>query len=924
MHPETKGPWQDTSLSTGDRVSDLLARMTLEEKLAQLFSIWPGSDSEGEDVAPLQHEMTASDEPADLDALIRHGLGQLTRAFGTAPLEPAAGAAALARTQARIAAANRFGIPAIAHEECLTGFTTWGATVFPTPLAWGASFNPALVGRAAELIGSTMRSAGIHQGLSPVLDVVRDPRWGRTEESISEDPYLVATIGTAYVRGLESSGVIATLKHFAGYSASRAGRNHAPVSAGRRELADVLLPPFELAVRDGGARSVMQAYNEVDGVPAAADPWLLTELLRDEWGFTGTVVADYFGISFLESAHHVAGSPREAAGLALAAGVDVELPAVRCYGTPLLDAVRAGDVPESLVDRAVTRVLRQKCELGLLDPDWDPAPPALAGPPAAVTGTAGPAADTAPDAAGTTDTAGAVAPLTAAREAALRPGTAPGAAGVDFDPAEMRAVARQLAEESVVLLANDAGLLPLTDGPGSRIAVVGPMADDPAAMLGCYTFPRHVGVEHPELPLGVEVPTLLEAVREALPGAEISHAAGCPPPEPEKSGAVAAGVAGADSPSLGGVLTKPETASGGGAGLPTATELLDAEADMLTEAVGLTAGADVCVAVLGDRSGLFGRGTSGEGCDAADLELPGAQGALLDALLSTGTPVVLVLLTGRPYALGRYAGPGRSGGTPPAAAVVQAFFPGEEGGPAVAGVLSGRVNPSGRLPVSVPYGSGGQPWTYLAPQLGLHNEASSLDPTPLYPFGHGLSYTSFAWTGGAVEAADGSAAHAADGDGTVLLDTDGEATVRLTVRNTGDRPGTETVQLYLHDPVARTTRPVNRLIGYARVPLGPGEAAEVRFGFHTDLAAYTTRDGRRIVDPGDLELRLAASSADIRHTARVRLNGAERTVGHCRRMVCAAMVHRLGVPGQGTAAAAPEPARGENGTVAVAPPVRSL
>ncbi|MZE79969.1 glycosyl hydrolase, partial [Streptomyces sp. SID5475] len=372
MHPETKGPWQDTSLSTGDRVSDLLARMTLEEKLAQLFSIWPGSDSEGEDVAPLQHEMTASDEPADLDALIRHGLGQLTRAFGTAPLEPAAGAAALARTQARIAAANRFGIPAIAHEECLTGFTTWGATVFPTPLAWGASFNPALVGRAAELIGSTMRSAGIHQGLSPVLDVVRDPRWGRTEESISEDPYLVATIGTAYVRGLESSGVIATLKHFAGYSASRAGRNHAPVSAGRRELADVLLPPFELAVRDGGARSVMQAYNEIDGVPAAADSWLLTELLRDEWGFTGTVVADYFGISFLESAHHVAGSPREAAGLALAAGVDVELPAVRCYGTPLLDAVRSGDVPESLVDRAVTRVLRQKCELGLLDPDWDP------------------------------------------------------------------------------------------------------------------------------------------------------------------------------------------------------------------------------------------------------------------------------------------------------------------------------------------------------------------------------------------------------------------------------------------------------------------------------------------------------------------------------------------------------------------------
>ncbi|MFD8384774.1 glycoside hydrolase family 3 N-terminal domain-containing protein [Streptomyces sp. NPDC059679] len=778
-------PWQNTSLPAEDRAADLLSRMTLEEKLAQLAGVWPGSEStEGEDVAPLQHQVN---EEVDLDALLPHGLGQLTRPFGTAPVDPGEGAAALARTQARVAAGNRFGIPAVAHEECLTGFFAWGATVFPTPLAWGATFDPALVGRAAELIGASMRAVGIHQGLSPVLDVVRDPRWGRTEESIGEDPYLVGTIGTAYVRGLQSAGIIATLKHFAGYSASRGARNHAPVSIGPRELADVILPPFEMALRDGGARSVMHSYNDLDGVPSAANRYLLTDLLRERWGFTGTIVSDYFGLSFLELHHRVADTPARAAALALEAGVDVELPAVRCFATPLRDAVRAGEVPESLVDAAALRVLRQKCELGLLDPDWSATPPAL--------------------------------PQV-----------------VDLDPPVMREVARQLAEESVVLLANEREALPLA--PGTRIAVVGPLADDPAAMLGCYTFPRHVGVEHPDLPLGIDVPTVLAALRAELPDAALTHAEGCAPPGP------AAAPPGA-----------------------TATSAAVAAESRLARASRVAADADVCVAVLGDRSGLFGRGTSGEGCDAADLELPGEQGALLDTLLATGTPVVLVLLTGRPYALGRWSGL--------LAAAVQAFFPGEEGGPAVAAVLSGRVNPSGRLPVSVPYTTGGQPWTYLQPPLGLRGEASNVDPTPLHAFGHGLSYTSFSWERPEADAA--------------TLATDGETTLRLTVRNTGERPGTEVVQLYLHQPVARTVRPVTRLIGYTRVPLAPGESAEVHFTFHADLASYPgAPDGGRIVGPGPLELRLAASSADadVRHTVPLTLTGPERAVDHRRRLVC--------------------------------------
>ncbi|MFI2759832.1 glycoside hydrolase family 3 N-terminal domain-containing protein [Streptomyces echinatus] len=759
----TTAPWRDPALPADARVTDLLSRMTLEEKTAQLYGAWVGAAADGDGVAPLQREMAAGH---DWDELIAHGLGQLTRSFGTAPVEPDAGARSLARAQRRIVAANRFGIPAVAHEECLAGFTAWRATAYPVPLAWGASFDPELVEEMGRRIGRDLRAAGVHQGLAPVLDVVRDPRWGRVEETIGEDPYLVGTVGTAYVRGLESAGVVATLKHFAGYAASAGARNLAPVRAGVRELADVTLPPFEMALREGGARSVMAAYTETDGVPASADPRLLTGLLRQEWGFTGTVVADYFSIGFLRTLHRVAADEAEAARLALAAGVDVELPAPDCYGPPLVAAVREGRVPEALVDRAARRVLLQKCELGLLDEDWRPEPE-------------GP---------------------------------------LDLDPARNRALARRLAEESVVLLDNPGGLLPLA--PGTRIAVVGPRAADPLAMLGCYSFPSHVLADHPGVPLGIDVPTVLDSLRAEFPDAKVTSAEGCGVSDPDTAG--------------------------------------------FAEAVARAAEADVYVAVLGDRAGLFGRGTSGEGCDVSDLRLPGVQAELLDALVATGVPVVLVLLTGRPYALGRWHG--RLG------AVVQAFFPGEEGGPAVAGVLSGRVGPSGRLPVSVPREPGGQPWTYLQPPLGLAGEVSSLDPTPLYPFGHGRTYTEFAW-----EDFEGSAAG---------IPTDGSYDLSLTVRNTGDRAGTEVVQLYLHDPVASVTRPDVRLIGYRRLDLSPGAARRLTFRFHADLSSFTDRTGARVVEPGELELRLGPSSGEVRHRARLRLTGPVRVVGAERRLRC--------------------------------------
>ncbi|MGW4007016.1 glycoside hydrolase family 3 protein, partial [Streptomyces nigra] len=270
--PETP-LWNDPSHPVAARVDALIGAMTLQEKIAQLYGVWVGASDQGGEVAPHQHDM---EEAVDLDALLPTGLGQLTRPFGTVPVDPAIGALSLMRTQARIASANRFGIPALAHDECLAGFAAWGATAYPVPLSWGATFDPSLVRAMAEAIGRDMRSVGVHQGLAPVLDVVRDARWGRVEETIGEDPYLVGSIGTAYVAGLESAGIVATLKHFVGYSASRAGRNLAPTSVGPRERADVLLPPFEMAIREGGARSVMHAYTDTDGIPSAADEALLT------------------------------------------------------------------------------------------------------------------------------------------------------------------------------------------------------------------------------------------------------------------------------------------------------------------------------------------------------------------------------------------------------------------------------------------------------------------------------------------------------------------------------------------------------------------------------------------------------------------------------------------------------------------------
>jgi len=761
--PDAQALWRDVGRPVSERVQSAIDAMTLTEKLAQLGSFWPRVSSDGHganttNVAPIEAAFVGDSAQFQLTA--GQGLGHITRTFGSDPVSPAAGVEKLKSMQHFLRDETRLGIPAIAHEECLTGLTALGATVYPAAIAWGATFDPGLIERMSSAIGRDMASIGVHQGLSPLLDVVRDYRWGRVEETCGEDPYLVGSIGTAYVRGLQSQGIVATLKHFAGYSASRAGRNHAPVSMGPREFADMILVSFEMAVREGKARSVMNSYSDVDGLPAAANHWLLTKTLRDQWGFTGTVVSDYGAVLFVHTMHKLAADDAHAAALTIKAGLDIELPDGLAY-PKLASLVESGELDVAVVDQALARVLTQKAELGLLDPDWEV--------------------------------------------------TAADPASIDLDSPSNRALAAEVAEKSIILLSNPQNVLPVAPGT-AKVALVGPVASDPRCMFGCYAFPNHVMSRFGDGSLGIESKSILDAAREVFP--ELAYAPGCDISGDDTSG-IAAAVAAARQ-------------------------------------------ADLAILTVGDLAGLFGRGTSGEGCDVQTLALPGVQAQLADAVLATGTPTVLVAVTGRPYSMGGLAGR--------AAAVVQAFMPGEEGAGALMRVLTGEVNPSGKLPVGIPAGVGGQPATYLAPPLGLMSEGiSNLNPQPLFPFGFGLSYTTF-------EVGD------------LRMDrqsipADGQLNVSVTVRNTGGRAGAEVVQLYLSDEVAQVTRPVKQLAGFAKVELQPDQQARVTFAVHADRTAFTGLDPAcRIVEPGWFTVRVGTSSEDLPLEARFEITGAVRDV----------------------------------------------
>jgi beta-glucosidase len=764
--PPPDAPYRDATMSTERRVADLVDRMTLAEKVAQLTSVWIEVDPDRGDVAPSQMGAAFGSSIDPTDAM-RNGIGQVTRPLGSRPVDPKVGADAISRLQRTLVEATRLGIPAICHEECLTGYMAQGATSFPSPLNYGATWDPTLIERVGEVIRRQMRAVGVHQGLAPVADVARDARWGRIEETVGEDPYLVGTMVTAYVRGLQgadpANGVIATLKHFAGYSFSEGGRNFAPTHVGRRELADVFLLPFEMAVKDGGAGSVMNSYQEVDGEQPAASRWLLTEVLRERWGFDGFVVADYGAVTFLHAFAGVAEDGVDATAMALGAGLDVELPAAVEFPSGIPAAIDRGTLSVDTVDQAVRRVLRAKFDLGLFEESFSDAPDPV------------------------------------------------------LELASERDLATEVARRSIALLAND-GTLPLTPASTS-VAVIGPNADEVMALFGNYSFENHlVSVHFSEASASVRVPTVLDAMRDRWPAAAaVRYARGC--------------------------------------------DVQGTDRSRIAEAVDCASRAEVAVLVVGDKAGHFKQGTVGEGTDRTDLSLPGVQGELVDAVIATGTPTVVVLLNGRPFTLGTVADR--------AAAIVEAWFPGQAGASAVADVLTGVLNPSGKITVSFPRAAGAEPVFYNHKPLA-RGFPSQDEFGFVFPFGHGLSYTAFAYDQLHLDAD--------------RVDVDGEIAGSFTITNTGDRPGAEVAQIYIRDPVATITRPVLELKGFIRIELDPGECRHIDFSVPTDLLAFTGVEGVRIVEPGAIELAIGASSADIRLRATIGLVGPTRAVGEQRRL----------------------------------------
>jgi beta-glucosidase-like glycosyl hydrolase len=774
-------PYLDPKQPVDARARDLLPRMTFEEKAAQMHALWLLLSEDGEH-RPRQDDFTGGTDPATVKAALRNGLGEISRPLGSHGVEPRAGVRALNRLQKLLREETRLGIPAISHEECLVGLMIRGATLFPSALAYGATWNPDLIEDAAAAIGREARSVGCHQGLAPVLDVSRDVRWGRTEETLGEDPYLVGVLGTRFVRGLQSErrDVLATVKHFAGHSWSEGARNHAPVHLGWRELNDVFLLPFEMAIKQADAGSVMPAYHDIDNESVHASRHLLTDVLRTDWGFDGLIVADYIGISLLYQHHNLARDRAEAAALAFGAGLDIELPADDCVAS-LGEAVKRGLISIETIDAIVKRILVAKLRLGVFERPY-----------------------------------------------------------VNEDEIELQspptvALAREVARQSVVILENR-GVLPLDPEGGQKIALIGPTADDALAPLCGYSFPAHL-ILNDAGESASQVTTPRAAFERVFGKDRVVYAPGCVIIEERRYG----------SPVFPGdvdegtSLDQPSPVS-------TRTDLIPAAVDSARDA-------DIAVVCVGDLAGLFQTGTVGEGSDADSLDLPGVQQQLLEAVVATGKPVVVVLTSGRPYNL--------RGLEDEVAGFVWAFAGGQEGGPALVDVLTGVAEPSGRLCVSVPKNVGAVPYYY--------NHKMKSAGTPIarhfgsrYPFGFGRTYTSFELANLELE--------------TPEVDTAGEIGVRFSVRNTGERKGVAVPQLYVRDLLATVVRPVKELKSFERVELGPGETARLTFAIPVDMLSFTGLEGRRIVEPGEVELQVGASSADIRLRATVTLTGPSRTL----------------------------------------------
>ena len=778
--------YQDPNQPIPARVDDLLQRMTLPEKVAQLCAQWLLLDEQGEH-QDRGLEFSQGEPRPPLGERLQNGVGQITRPLGTHTVDAEPGIRALNSLQRSMMEQTRLQIPVMSHEESLVGLMVKGATLFPSALNYGHTWNPALIRNAAEQIGIEARSIGAHQVLAPVLDVSRDVRWGRTEETFGEDPYLCGLMACAYVDGIqgEERDMLATLKHYVGHSFSEGARNHAPVHIGFRELNDQFMLPFEMAVKLTNAGSVMPAYHDIDNEPCHASYHLLTEVLRNEWGFDGLIVADYGGVELLQVHHSIASDLAEAAALAFNAGLDVELPDDKA-SLHLIDAMNRGLIAQSTIDAAVRRVLKMKFELGLFELPY-------------------------------------------------------GECNPNLNSEEAKQLAYQVASESVVLLENRDGLLPLS--PSQHVALIGPTADDPLALLGGYSFPVHLIF----VSQGDEVSAQCQSIKDQLNNRfeQLEFSKGCDILSERL----------ANAPVFPGDV---DMAMGQQTVSPVSTDTSQIKA-----AVEAARRADVAVVCVGDLAGLFQTGTVGEGSDTDSLNLPGVQQQLLDAVLDTGKPTVIIMTGGRPYNL--------QGAEKRCAAFLSAWAPGQEGARAITDILLGDTSPSGRLSLSFPKSAGAVPYYY--------NHKLKSAGTPIayhfgssYNFGYGLSYSEFDYTNLAIASRE--------------VDIAGEIEISLDVANVGKIEAAEVVQLYVRDEVATQVRPIRELKGFHKLWLRPDETRKVTFRLPVDMLNFTDSNHRRVVEPGTFSLMVGRSSSDICFSETVEVTGEKRTLPKYWRMCC--------------------------------------
>ncbi|MCX7797999.1 MAG: glycoside hydrolase family 3 C-terminal domain-containing protein [Melioribacter sp.] len=741
--------YKNPNLSPEKRTEDLIKRMTLEEKIAQMLCIW-------EDKKKIFYDDNGNFSMEKIREHLKNGIGQIARLSDTnGGLSPTEMVEMANKLQKFFVEETRLGIPVIFHEECLHGLAAKDATSYPVPIGLASTFNTKLVEKIFSAIAEDARTRGTHQALTPVVDVARDPRWGRVEETFGEDPYLVAQMGIAVVKGLQGDGklkgqnkVIATLKHFAAHGQPESGTNCAPANFSERFLRDTFLYPFKEAIQKGKAISVMASYNEIDGIPSHANKWLLKNVLRDEWNFKGYVVSDYYAITELHYreetvSHCVAKDKADAARLAVKAGVNIELPNPDCY-PKILELVKNGVIEESEIDELIAPMLKYKFQLGLFDDPYIH-----------------------------TD-------------------------AIQFEEKlkEDRQLALQAARETIVLLKNENNILPLKNV--KSLAVIGPNAD--RVLLGGYHgTPRYYT-------------SVLQGIKEKVGDkVEVFYSEGCK--------ITVGGAWNIDEV----VLPKPEE-----------DELL------IREAVEVAKKCEVVILAIGENEQTSREAWSKTHLgDRANIDLLGRQNKLFEELLKIGKPIIVLLFHGRPNTINFIK--------ENANAILECWYLGQETGHAVADVLFGDYNPSGKLPISVPRSAGHIPCFYNYKPSARRGYLFD-DVTPLFPFGYGLSYTKFTFSNFRLAKE--------------RIKIDETTQVSVVVQNVGEYAGEEVVQLYIRDLCSSVTRPVKELRGFKKIKLQPGESRTVIFDITPELLAFTNVDMKYVVEPGEFEIMVGNSSQD--------------------------------------------------------------